>query len=377
MGTFSGSLNQNEIYSALYNMIISQQVFDRIGDSGELVDEAKVDGGLYGDTKLFYAADVLPTSAWGNDNEAANLLSLDRPAAPECQAIVLNKFRQIRLTLDDYLSKRAWSDEGSFGQFNSLMEGMVGKSKRIYDVTTYNAFIGTDEVAAQDVTVTIDTGETPEGEVKKVAKAVADIIAKMKNVSRAFNEYGHMTKFDEGEIKIIWNSAFLNKFRKVDMPAIFHNEGLVDKLGDRVLFEDYFGDINSSQKTADANTYALVEQTITYNNVVYHYFPGEKIATSHVSAAGCSYQKTTDVICRIYVKLPAYMSAFEVGTTFFNPRSLTTNRYLTFGHNTLEHFKAYPCVTLVEAVDANSTAAVNVNVVNSTSDPVNTKEVSA
>ena len=346
MGTFSGSLNQNEIYSALYNMIISQQVFDRIGDSGELVDEAKVDGGLYGDTKLFYAADVLPTSAWGNDNEAANLLSLDRPAAPECQAIVLNKFRQIRLTLDDYLSKRAWSDEGSFGQFNSLMEGMVGKSKRIYDVTTYNAFIGTDEVAAQDVTVTIDTGETPEGEVKKVAKAVADIIAKMKNVSRAFNEYGHMTKFDEGEIKIIWNSAFLNKFRKVDMPAIFHNEGLVDKLGDRVLFEDYFGDINSSQKTADANTYALVEQTITYNNVVYHYFPGEKIATSHVSAAGCSYQKTTDVICRIYVKLPAYMSAFEVGTTFFNPRSLTENHYLTFGHNSLAYLKNYPFITV-------------------------------
>lgn len=63
MGAFTGQLNTNEIYSALYNMIISQEVFDRIGDSSELVDKAKVDGSLYGDTKLFYAADVLASAA--------------------------------------------------------------------------------------------------------------------------------------------------------------------------------------------------------------------------------------------------------------------------------------------------------------------------
>lgn len=63
MGAFSGTLNQNEIYAALYNMIISQEVFDRIGDSGELVDKARVDGTLYGDTKLYYAADVLASAA--------------------------------------------------------------------------------------------------------------------------------------------------------------------------------------------------------------------------------------------------------------------------------------------------------------------------
>lgn len=40
-----------------------------------------------------------------------------------------------------------------------------------------------------------------------------------------------------------------------------------------------------------------------------------------------------------------YMSAFEVGTSFFNPKSLTTNHYLTFGHNTLEHLANYPMIT--------------------------------
>ena len=106
---FTGTLNQNEIFSALYNMIISQEVFaDNIAGAGSsLVDKARVDGGLYGDQKLFYATDVLKSVAWGNDAEAENLLDLHRPAAPEVQAIVLDQFRQISLTVDNYLGKRA------------------------------------------------------------------------------------------------------------------------------------------------------------------------------------------------------------------------------------------------------------------------------
>lgn len=47
---FTGQLNPNEIFGALYNMIISQQVFsDNIkGTYSELVDKARVDGTLYG-----------------------------------------------------------------------------------------------------------------------------------------------------------------------------------------------------------------------------------------------------------------------------------------------------------------------------------------
>jgi hypothetical protein len=41
-----------------------------------------------------------------------------------------------------------------------------------------------------------------------------------------------------------------------------------------------------------------------------------------------------------------YMSGFEVGTSFFNPRSLTETNYLTFGHNTLEYLKDKPFITV-------------------------------
>ena len=40
------------------------------------------------------------------------------------------------------------------------------------------------------------------------------------------------------------------------------------------------------------------------------------------------------------------MSAFEAGTSFFNPRALLENNYLTFGHNTLAYLKRYPMITV-------------------------------
>ena len=61
MPAFTGTLRANEIFITLFNMVISQEVFgDNIsGTYGSLVDKSRVDGGLYGDTKLFYSADVL------------------------------------------------------------------------------------------------------------------------------------------------------------------------------------------------------------------------------------------------------------------------------------------------------------------------------
>lgn len=86
----------------VYNMIISQQVFaDNINDTkSSLVDMSRVDGSLYGDTKLYYSTDVLKSAPWGNDAEAQNLLQLYRPEEPDVQAIYLDVFRQICLTVD-------------------------------------------------------------------------------------------------------------------------------------------------------------------------------------------------------------------------------------------------------------------------------------
>ncbi len=122
---YAGNLNANEIFGAIYNMIISQQVFsDNIkGTYSGLVSKFKTDGTLYGDTKLFYSTDAIGTEQWLGDNEADNLLKIHRPADPQCQAVTIDQFRMIPLTVDNYLSKRAYSTEGSFNEIMSVMLG--------------------------------------------------------------------------------------------------------------------------------------------------------------------------------------------------------------------------------------------------------------
>lgn len=337
---FKGQLRSNEIFSALYNMIISQEVFADNIKGSDLVDRARVDGGLYGDTKLYYATDALASSEWGNDAEAANLLQLHRPKDPECQAIVLDKFRQISLTVDNYLSKRAWGDEGAFSSFQSVMMGWLSDTKKVYDGTTYNCYIGTVEstVGKQEQTVTAEVA----ADGKQLAEAIANIVTEMTDYNRTFNDYGNLKRYAQGDLKFIFNSKYINRIKNVDLPVIFDNAGLKETFNKEVLPARYFGTVNTAQKTADANTRALVEQVIGED----HYFAGDEITVGTVVPAGKSYQESDAIICKILVKLPPYMSAFEVGTSFYNAKSLTENHYLTFGHNTIEYLKNYPVVTL-------------------------------
>jgi hypothetical protein len=363
MPAFSGTLNPNEIFSSLFNMIISQQInADNIKEGfSSLVNRARVDGGLYGDTKLYYDTDVLKSNAWGGDTEAANLLSLDRPADPECQAIMLNTFRQIRVTVDYYLSKRAWKDEGAFSQFNSVTLGWLRETKKVYDQTTYNVFIGTHvssvqadkEITLSGITAaatTADEESMARIRAQLIGKGIADLMIAMKDVSRDFNDYAHLKSYDEDEITIIFNSAYVNEITYLDLPTIFHKEGIVKKINQDLLPSRYFGNVLAASKTVGAtdDVRACYEQEITVSGVNYHLFAGDKFPVGAVVASGDGYEVDATIIAKVVTKLPPYMSAFEVGTSFFNPRSLTENHYLTFGHNELEHLYAHPFVRVVE-----------------------------
>lgn len=368
MPNFNGQLRSNEIYAALFNMIISQQVFaDNIYDTkASLVDAARVDGGLYGDTKLYYSTDVLKTHPWGNDAEAANLLSLDRPDSPECQSIVLDQFRQIRLTLDNYLSKRAWSTEGAFSEFNSVMLGWIRDTKRVYDSTLYNSFIGTAESTTGRQEIVITVGPEPDADATNVdieaynrltaqtiAMNMSNLMVDLEDVTRDFNDYGHLRSYNSDELIAVWNSEMVNKINKVDVPMIYN--GLkIDKKGEYTLPARYFGKINASAGTAPASNSSvrsLVEADYTVgsegNQTVTHCFPGDLVPAGAAYAANQTYTVDPTIAFKIMHKRSVpYMSAFEVGTSFFNPRSLTENHYLTWGYNTLEYLKNYPFITV-------------------------------
>lgn len=362
MPNYNGQLNTNEIFSAIYNMIISQQVFANNikGTKSSLVDAARVDGTLYGDTKLYYSTDVLKSAPWGNDAEAVNLLALHRPKDPSVQAVTLDKFRQISLTVDNYLSKRAFSTENAFSEFNSVMLGWIRDTKKVYDSTTYNAFLGTEEttVGKQDVSVVITEDADANAEVNNrimamtVAKTMADILVDLEDVSRDYNDYQYLRSYTADDFRFVWNAAWVNQIRKVDLPTIFHKD-IIDRFAEYTLPARYFGTVNDTSVTeSDGLTIrSLVEQDVTAPSGNVHLFAGDIIPAGVTLVTGGaitypSYTEDSSIAFKIVHKqsIP-YMSAFEVGTSFFNPKSLTENHYLTFGHNTLVHLKEFPLIT--------------------------------
>ena len=379
MANFTGQLNANEIFASLYNMIISQEIYVDNIEGDDLVDKARVDGSLYGDTKLYYSTDALYSSAWGNDAEATNLLQVNRPKAPETQAIKLDVFRQIEVTVDNYLSKRAWTDEGAFATFNSVMLGWLNDTKKIYDGTTYNVFMGTNISGAQINTIEVDLTEGGNSAGENLGVAIANLYSALNNYSRKYNDYGHIRKYSKARIQVLWNSKYLNVVKNIDLPSVFHNEELAKKFVGDDLVEDYWGTVitasNISTYSASTPTAgkpinsgtgaytpgsnhangcirAVIEKTVTIGGTAYHVFAGEEIPTGATIKAGGDflpgevYIQQEEFIAKVYIKLPPYMSAFQVGTSFFNAKALNENHYLTFGHNTLEHLKNYPFITL-------------------------------
>ena len=376
MANFNGQLKSNEIFGALYNMIISQQVFaDNIYDTkSTLADLSRVDGSLYGDTKLYYSTDVLKSFEWTNDAEAQNLLKLHRPEAPECQAVTIDKFRMIPLTVDNYLSKRAWSSEGAFSQFNSQMLGWMRDTKKVYDATLFNSFVGTNVAGLDDSgkgtgqNVTIALPAEPDGvddyntEVYNrlvaqiVAQKMADLIVDLEDVSRDFNDYGNLRSYSADDFRFVWNAEWVNKIKKLDVPTIFNKEGLIDKFAEHTLPARYFGNVNtSSGSTGGTNLTirSLIEKdynTVEPNQVGYdaskHIFPGDLLPANTAYEANETYSEDGTIVFKIYHKdsIP-FMTAFETGTEFFNPRSLTQTHYLIWGYNDLEHLKNYPFIT--------------------------------
>lgn len=366
---FNGHLNPSEVFGSIYNMIINQVVkAPELADNYNFVEKFRTEGSLYGDTVLFYDQDVLSTREWLGDNEAQNLLAIERPEDPECQAVTLNKFRICKTSLDSYLTKRAWSTESAFTQFNDIVMSMVSATKKLYEVTLINAYLGTVEGAAAKSDLEIPLSDiTATGEEKNrleaqtIAQYIADLIVDMKDYSRDYNDYEFMRAYNEGDLMVIWNSKYVNKINKLDLPTIFNKAGLMDKFEQNILPARYFGSIvdtnslptgltvqsNGKVKIGDTYTGATIR---TMEEDVFasgHKFAGESLAVNDEFVPGKAYFEDEDIICKVITKdTIKYMAAFETATEFFNPQALVTSKMLVFGFSEPTRLLGQPCVTV-------------------------------
>lgn len=372
---FNGQLNHNRVINVLYNMIISINILDDnlLRGKEHLSDRAKVDGSMYGDTKLYIGTDVLVSKDWGADSEASNLLALHRPPRPSQQTITINKYRQVCLTIDNYLTKNAFKDEGTFMRFNSQQVAWLSDTKLVYEQKLYDAFIGTtiartaagtkqNPAAISLPDLTDGNGNALTGanlnaaynlRALKIAETLENIFDEMEDASRDYNDWGNLRSYGRDSLMVIMNNKYANEFRLVDLPAIFHNENILPKV--KKLLAKYFGTVTTTGANASGER-SLIENdfnTVAMDDANYdktkHIFPGDLWPSGVAYAAGDTYTVDDKVICKIVAKLPPLMSAFVVETSFFNAKSLTESRFLTWGYNTLETLANYPFVTIKEA----------------------------
>lgn len=266
--------------------------------------------------------------------------------------------------MDNYLSKRAWGTEGAFSSFNSVMLGWIGETKRIYEAKLFNTFIGTNTAdgTAQNITLTATPSDL-EGEAafryeaQNIARTMADLYVALADAGRDYNDLGNYRSFAKGDMVVVWNSEHVNKITKLDLPTVFHKD--LDLTFKHVLPAKYFGTVKTVGATIPSGSTNTTIRSLVeadYNTVApshenyvksLHIFPGDLIPAGQSYEAYEAYEEDPTVICKVYHKNAVpFMSAFEVGTSFFNAKSLTENRYLTWGYNTLENLANYPFITI-------------------------------
>ena len=372
---FNGHLNPSEVFGSIFNMIINQVVkAPELVDNYNFVEKFRTEGSALGDTVLFYDQDVLSTRNWLGDNEAQNLLAIERPDDPECQAVTLNRFRICKTSLDSYLTKRAWSTEGAFTQFNDIVMSMVGATKKLYEVTMINTYLGTVEGASAKADLEIplsDITETGEAknrlEAQTIAQYIADLLVDMKDYSRDYNDYGFMRAYSESDLMVVWNSKYVNKINKLDLPTIFNKAGLMDKFEQNVLPSKYFGSVVDTDSLPNGLT--IVEdssvpsgakiriesayaggtiRTMEEDNFTSgHKFPGEALAIGDSFEINKAYIADEDIICKVITKdTIKYMASFESAGEFWNPQALVTSKMLVYGFSDPTRLLGQPCVTV-------------------------------
>lgn len=385
MAAFTGQMNSNEFYNALFN---AYRLYYMYTDNLEGLDDSlakryRADGGMYHDQNVFTDMDVLYSRVW-NPNDT-NVLEPEAIVAPKQQVITTNKFRQIGLYTDEYLSKRAWMDPTNYDQFRTVVQKQVSATKKVFEQKLVDTFVGVvRNGGSQDKELTLPTDTNAEAQnrlqAQFIAKEIASLFVKMNDSSSDYNKNGFIKSFKPSNFDVVWNEEYYNKILYTDLPTIFHKEDLL-KDG-KVLDSHYFGKSTLSAATADGSTIrARREYFIPVDNAgayaaagpkVKHVFPGDLLPNKtpvqstgadtfaditatingvsrkvSVCTSAFAYTADTKVICKIIHKdAIKYLSSFETGTEFWNPKNLTTNRYLTWAYAEPETLDGYPLITV-------------------------------
>ena len=368
---FTGSLNSNEIYNALFNLrILFQKLAPQTVKRDEIVSLIDKATGMYGDTGVVQGMDIQGTYAFGMDAEAPKLLDINRNQTQKIEKYTIDKFRQTDVTNDAYISKRAFLDEGTFALFNGYIVGTLSQAMDAFESGMVKASLGTFSAAPASMNITITlpaidgTEATERTRAALIKKAILDLKAKMKDNSRDFNGYGFYASYDWDDFTAAWSSEYINEINALSLYSAFNPKYIDEATDGRIWTPKWFGNVLTSAGTTTASNtdiFSLVEVNsdestnfpLTATQIsggVYRIFPGDLLPDSFNYGANEAYQMDPKVICKVFApEYVYYMTGYQQGDSFYNPRSATTNHYLRKGFSDVVISKFRPFITISEA----------------------------
>lgn len=368
---FNGSLNSNEIYNALFNIrILFQKLAPQTIKRDEVVSLIEKAVGMYGDSGVVQGMDIQGTYDFGMDAEAPNLLAINRNKSQKIERYVINQWRQTDVTNDAYISKRAFLDEGTFALFNGYIVGTLSKAMDAFESGMVKASLGTytSPVAACTIEVEMPAADGTEATERiraaKIKKAILDLKADMADNQRKYNGYGFYASYDWDEFTAVFNTKYSNEINALALYSTFNPEFIREATSGRLWTPKWFGNVYTSGNTTNAlnntTSYSLIEcnsdgstnfplTSTQITNGVYRIFPGDLLPNGFTYGANEAYRKDDSVIAKIFApEYVYYMTGYQQGESFYNPRSATTNHYLRKGFSDVQVSKFRPFITLKE-----------------------------
>lgn len=368
---YNGVLNSNEIYNALFNLrILFQKLAPQTVKRDEIVSLVDKATGMYGDTGVIQGMDIQGTYDFGMDAEAPKLLDINRNKTQKIESFVIDKFRQTDVTNDAYISKRAFLDEGAFALFNGYIVGTLSKAMDAFESGMVKASLGTFTAipAAMNVTITLPpvdgTEATERIRAAKIKEAILNLKADMADNSRKYNGYNFYASYDWNDFTAAWNAKYINAINSLALYNSFNPEYIKEATDGRIWTPKWFGNVLTTAGTTTASNtdiYSLVEinsdestnfplTSTQLSQGVYRIFPGDLLPDSFNYGANEAYQRDDKVIAKVFApEYVYYMTGYQQGDSFYNPRSATTNHYLRKGFSDVTISKFRPFITIKEA----------------------------
>ena len=325
---------------------------------------------MFGDTGVLMGNDISGTYDWLNDAEASKLLAVNRNKSQKIEKYTIDQWRQSDVSVDAYISKRGFIDEGTFALFNGYLVGTLSKNFDAYETGAVKTSLGTytSPVAACTIEVSMPAADGTEATARiraaAIKKAILDLKIDMKDNQRNYNGYNFYASYKWDNFTPVWNSKYSNEINALALYSTFNPEYIKEATDGRIWSPKWFGNVytsgNTTNSTLNTTSYSLIEQNSdgTDNLVltaeqeaagVYRLFPGDLLPEAFTYKANEAYRVDPTVICKIFApEYVVYMTGYQQGEAFYNPRSATTNHYLRKGFSKVGISKFRPFITLKE-----------------------------